>query len=86
MAVISIKVKSFLKQLKTTEQASAEECQKAAMLLNQALDGKKIYILQKKSDIKDAANDIHIARSRLEDIHDRLALAIRSGIVSDSIH
>lgn len=86
MKMMPKKIQSFLDQIKELENASSEEREKAVMLLAEALDDRKIYILKKKKDVHDAADDIKAARSRLEDIHQRLDMSLKSGLASESIH
>lgn len=84
--IMPLKIRSFLKELKELEECPAEAREKAAIQMAQMLDNGKDYVLYKKGDIYAAANDIEEARERLEDIHYRLELSIKSGNVSESVH
>lgn len=86
MSALPRKIHSFLKDIKSLENASPEEREKAVHLLTEALNDNKIYVIKKQNGVKDMAAEIKAARARLEDIHNRLELSIKSGIVSESIH
>ncbi len=86
MTAIQRKVQDFLDQLRDSENPSSEEREKAVLLLTETLRDKNVYIAKRSQELKKIANDLQKARARLEEIHSKLDLSIKSGIVSNSIH
>ncbi|GEM_PF-2879324 len=86
MRALPLKLRSLLRHLKELENSSAGEREKAAHRLAEMLDEEKLIIIANKGDTSDAAAAIGAARARLEDIHQRLDLTIKSGVISESIH
>jgi len=91
------KVEKFIKHLKTLENATPSEREKAIHMLTEALQGKHLYLVkssrsndnglvQKDLADKNLAQELHAARTRLEDIHSRLELTIKSGNANGTMH
>ena len=88
MSILSSKIQGFLDEIKKLENASSEEREKAIHLLTESIEGKNIYVLKpsNENEFRNIALEVKRARARLEDIHSRLDLTIKSGLASESIH
>lgn len=58
----------------------------AVRLVAETLDRKTTYIIRSKNDAGMAADAIRTEKERMEDVHRRLKLILKSGLASESIH
>jgi hypothetical protein len=77
MSIIPPRLQSLIDHLK-----EQEEREKAAQLLAGRFSGNTILIEMKS----DAAKTLKAARARLDDMHRRLDITLRSSLLSETIH
>lgn len=79
MNPLSFKLQSILRKMK---QARKHEAAKAPKCDAE----RKLFVIAADREIQVIATEVKAARARLEDVHTRLTLTLRSGQGSDSIH
>ena len=87
MSMKTQKIINFLKEASDpTNNASEIEREKAWMLLNQILKQKNIHIPQDNVDEQSPAEKLDYTKKRLSEIKAGLALSVKSGVATKTIH
>ena len=84
MSALPPKLQIMLKQLRDAQKKPG----KVRVLLRPANEQspKRAFLVMTGKDIKLVSEEVKAARTRLEDVHSRLSLTIKSGHASESIH
>lgn len=86
MSGLPLKLQSILRKLREDEDKRPSRRKIIRPAPEQDQPHHNAYFVSTANDIQIIAAEVKAARMRLEDIHTRLSLSLRSGLASESIH
>lgn len=84
--MLTVKIKSFLKDLKDKPAPTDEERIKALKLIAETMQEKELILIQTREELQTLSQKINVRTDRLAHIRNRIALAVKSGIANDTVH